>query len=125
MLPLGSFSARMCQFTSAITSTRRLHLNKTAAFSHLLRLLLVLVLVIIIIIVIFLFILLFVLRFLCIVLLFLLLLLNLRQCFPFSRKIVSLSFIIRDDDIVKDRATFHLPQIKTDEAKVLILVNVI
>merc|ERR1712056_114027 len=76
-------------------------LYKRMRSSHLLGLFLVLVIIIIIIVVIFLRILLFVVRLLRIILFFLLGVFDLTQCFPFRRKIVSLSFVISNDNVIK------------------------
>merc|ERR1712187_910095 len=45
------------------------------------------------------------------------------QCLPFLGKGVSLSLVICKDNIVKDRSSLDLPQVKTEEAEVGILVN--
>merc|ERR1712228_326671 len=63
---------------------------------------------------------------LCFLGLFLLLLLcffKLAQCFPLLQEGVGLSLVVRDDDVVEDCATLHLPQVKSNEAEVVILVH--
>merc|ERR1712232_88941 len=82
---------------------------------HVFLVLFVLVVVVVVLILVFL---------LCIIGLFILLLLlflalfTFAQCLPFFRKAVSFCLVICDDDIVKDSAAFHLPQVETDESKV-------
>merc|ERR1712012_984662 len=103
-------------------------LNKIVGFLHLLCFFLVLFTILIILVVIvfiFLAVLLFVLGLLCIILLLFLGRLNFAKCFPFGRKTVSLSFVISDDDVIKDGATFNLPQIEAYETEIFVFVNII
>merc|ERR1712203_993450 len=91
------------------------------ACSHFLRLLFLLIVVVIVIIV--LFILLVVGCLLRVVLLLLLGRFDLVQGLPLFGKGVSLSCIVSDDYVVKNRSALHLPQIETEEAKVIVLVH--
>merc|ERR1712232_633502 len=57
-------------------------------------------------------------RLLGFLLLLLLALLNLAECLPLLSEAVGLRNVIRDDDVVKDGATLHLPKVKSKEAEV-------
>merc|ERR1711920_615134 len=57
------------------------------------------------------------------ILFFLLGLLDLAQGLPLLRKGVSLRHIVRDDDVVEDRAALDLPQVEAQETEVGILVQ--
>merc|ERR1719215_392322 len=90
--------------------------------SHLLRLLLFFFIVIVVVILVLLS-LLVTLSLLGIILLLLLGCLRLTECLPLLDKGICFSHIISDDHVVKDGASLHLPQIKTDEAEVVVLVH--
>merc|ERR1712232_309947 len=91
--------------------------------SHFFCIVFLLIIFLLIIVVIVLILLLFIIRLLGVVFLLLFCLLNLAQSFPLLREGVRLSNIISDNDIVENRATFHLPEIKADKAEVGILIN--
>merc|ERR1712051_100815 len=97
--------------------------HKTVRCSHLFGFLVFLIIIVILILIIFLVIFFFLLRLLRIIFLLLFGCLNLTQCFPLRRKAVGLSFVIGNDDIVKDRAALHLPQVEADETEVIVLVD--
>merc|ERR1719174_3251463 len=90
------------------------------SLSHVLRLLLILRIIVVIVSIVLLF-RLFLL--LCLFGLLLLSLLMLTQCLPLGCKSISLSLIIANDDVVKNGATFHLPQVKANETKSIVLVH--
>merc|ERR1712051_1130286 len=92
------------------------------SFLHLLRLLLFFVIIIVVVILVLLSFLVS-LSLLGIILLLLLGFLNLAECLPFLDKGICFSHIIGDDHVVEDGAALHLPQIKTDEAEVVVLVH--
>merc|ERR1719375_2694140 len=50
-------------------------------------------------------------------------LLDFTECLPLGRKCVSLCLVIADDHVVEDGAALNLPQVKTDETKIAVLVN--
>merc|ERR1711874_273557 len=58
-----------------------------------------------------------------IVLFLLLTLLHLAELLPFLDEDVGLGHIVGDNDVVKNCPAFNLPQIETDEAKIVILVQ--
>mmetsp|Transcript_5724 Transcript_5724/g.11703 ORF Transcript_5724/g.11703 Transcript_5724/m.11703 type:complete len:417 (+) Transcript_5724:90-1340(+) len=60
-----------------------------------------------------------------IVLLLFLALFQLAELFPFLRKAISLGLVVGDDDVVEDGPTLDLPQIKANEAEVLVLVHAV
>merc|ERR1712164_65051 len=60
---------------------------------------------------------------LCLILLLLLCLLMFTESLPLCCKCICISDIIADDDIVKNGAALHLPEIESDEAKVIVFVN--
>merc|ERR1712051_795118 len=97
--------------------------HKTVRCSHLFGFLLIFFIIVILILIIFLVIVFFLLGLLRIIFLLLFGRLNLTQCFPLRRKAVGLSFVIGNDDIVKNRAALHLPQVEADETEVLVLVD--
>merc|ERR1711972_865315 len=90
---------------------------------HLLRGILLLVIVLLIIIIIVLIFFLLVPCLLGIIFLLFLRLLNLAQSLPFFREGVCLRHIIRDNDVVENRASFYLPEIKANKAEVGIFIN--
>merc|ERR1719240_283424 len=83
--------------------------------------------VVIVIIVIICFVLLFGLVFLgfCIIFFLFLRLLYFRKCLPLLGELVGFSAIVSDDDVVEDGSSLHLPEIKTNETKVGILVHTV
>merc|ERR1719375_939962 len=86
---------------------------------HVFRVLFVFILIIVIVIFIFL---LLVLSLLGVVFLLFLALFDFAQLLPLLCEAVCLGFVVSDDNVVKDGATFNLPQIKANESEVGILV---
>merc|ERR1712039_1029330 len=93
--------------------------------SHLLCLLLLLLARIVVVIVVILVVVFLLLSLLCVILLLLLGQLDLAQCLPLLCKCVSLGHVVADDDVVEDRAAFHLPQVEADETKIGVLVDAV
>merc|ERR1712066_990166 len=128
MLCSGVFLGLTCQFTImalSATTAKTSVISKIAGLLHLLGFFLVLLIILIRVIFVLLAVLRLVLGLLCIILLLLLGRLDLAERFPFGRKAVSLGLVVSDDDVVKDCATFDLPQVEANETKIFILVNVV
>merc|ERR1711948_195029 len=66
-----------------------------------------------------------ILLFLLIVFLFLSLLLYLAECLPLRGEGIGLRLDVTDDDVVKNCAALHLPQIKTNKAEVCVFVHTV
>merc|ERR1711988_211475 len=62
---------------------------------------------------------------LLVVLLLLFGLLHLTQGLPLLHECVGLGHIVCDDDVIENCVALHLPEVKSDEAKVIVLVQVV